>query len=275
MRLLRGIPLALQFLTVMPVKITGPVSPQDISSSSIFFPLVGAFQGLLLSACPLLLLSRFSADTAGAMVVLLYILSNGGFHFDGLSDTFDALSVKSTGNRTSDREKRLKVMKDSTTGSIGVVSLCLALLLKYVLIREIIIYSAYFNAYLILFLMPVLSKWTMVVAMYRAAGARKDGLGMMFLENTKMRHLVLATLVTFVLGFGAFPVTSLSAPGPFLSGLRLFTPFLLSGMAILAFFTRFLTGIFTRTFGGLTGDSFGAVHEISEIIFLVIACLWK
>lgn len=275
MRLLRGIPLALQFLTVMPVKITGPVSPQDISSSSIFFPLVGAFQGLLLSACSLLLISRFSVDTAGAMVVLLYILSNGGFHFDGLSDTFDALSVKSTGNRTSDREKRLKVMKDSTTGSIGVVSLCLALLLKYVLIREIIIYSAYFNAYLILFLMPVLSKWTMVVAMYRAAGARKDGLGMMFLENTKMRHLVLATLVTFVLGFGAFPVTSLSAPGPFLSGLCLFTPFLLSGMAILAFFTRFLTGIFTRTFGGLTGDSFGAVHEISEIIFLVIACLWK
>jgi len=272
---LRAIPLAFQFLTIIPVKTTGPVSPQDISDSSIFFPLVGAFQGFLISACSFIFLSRLSADTAGVMIVLIYILSNGGFHLDGLSDTFDALSVKSTGNRESDREKRLKVMKDSTIGSIGVVSLCLALLLRYVFVREILIYSSYFNAYLILFLMPVLSKWTMVVAMYRAAGARKDGLGIIFLENTKTGRLVLATLVTLVLGFGAFIITSLSGPGTVLSDLFLFALFLLSGMAILALFTKFLSRTFERAFGGLTGDNFGAVHEISEIVFLAIACLWK
>lgn len=251
------------------------MSPQDISDSSIFFPLVGAFQGFLISACSFIFLSRLSADTAGVMIVLIYILSNGGFHLDGLSDTFDALSVKSTGNRESDREKRLKVMKDSTIGSIGVVSLCLALLLRYVFVREILIYSSYFNAYLILFLMPVLSKWTMVVAMYRAAGARKDGLGIIFLENTKTGRLVLATLVTLVLGFGAFIITSLSGLGTVLSDLFLFALFLLSGMAILALFTKFLSRTFERAFGGLTGDNFGAVHEISEIVFLAIACLWK
>ncbi|OPY75903.1 MAG: Cobalamin synthase [Syntrophorhabdus sp. PtaU1.Bin153] len=272
---LRGIPLALQFLTVIPVKITGRVSPQDVSGSSIFFPVVGAFQGLLLSVCSFLLLSRFSADAAGVILVLFYALSNGGFHLDGLSDTFDALSVKSTGNHETDREKRLKAMKDSTTGSIGVVSLCLALLLKYVLVREILIYSSYFNTSLILFLMPVLPKWTMVAAMCRAAGARKEGLGMIFLENTKAGHVVLTTLVTLALGFGAFSVASLTGPGTLLSGLSLFTPFLLSGMAILALFARFLTRIFEKAFGGLTGDNFGAIHEISEIIFLAITCLWK
>ncbi|OPX94553.1 MAG: Cobalamin synthase [Syntrophorhabdus sp. PtaB.Bin006] len=272
---LRAIPLAFQFLTIMPVKTTGPVSPQDISDSSIFFPLVGAFQGLLISACSFIFLSRFSADMAGVIIVLLYILSNGGFHLDGLSDTFDALSVKSTGNRESDREKRLKVMKDSTIGSIGVVSLCLALLLKYAFIREILIYSSYFNAYLILSLMPVLSKWAMVVAMHRTAGARKDGLGRLFVQNTKAYRLILATLSTLTLGFGAFVATSLPGPGTVPSDLLRFALFLLSGMVILAFFTRFLSRTFERAFGGLTGDNFGAVHEISEIVFLAIACLWK
>jgi adenosylcobinamide-GDP ribazoletransferase len=274
-RLLGAIPLAFQFLTIIPVKTTGPVSPQDISDSSIFFSLVGAFQGFLISACAFIFLSRFSADTAGAIIVLLYTLSNGGFHLDGLSDTFDALSVKSTGNREADREKRLKIMKDSTTGSIGVVSMCLTLLLKYVFIRETLIYSSYFNTYLILFLMPVLPKWAMVVTMYHTAGARKDGLGIIFLENTKTGHVVLATLVTLALSFGAFFAASISGSGAVLSDLSLFTPFLLSGMAICAIFARFLTRIFEKTFGGLTGDNFGAIHEISEIIFLAITCLWK
>ena len=68
---------------------------------------------------------------------MILIVSNGGFHLDGLADTFDALSVKSSGDHAADRERRLRVMKDSTTGAIGVIAIVMTMLLKFLFLNNL------------------------------------------------------------------------------------------------------------------------------------------
>ena len=46
-------------------------------------------------------------------------------------------------------------------------------------------------------------------------------------------------------------------------------------MALIYLICLILKYIFTARFGGLTGDNFGAMHEISEILFLTVALLWR
>ena len=128
---------AFQFLTIIPIRTHQHLSLNDVASSAVFFPLVGFFQGLLLAAASFLLLKFLSPPVTSALVIMIYLLTNGGFHQDGLSDTFDALSVKSTGNQAEDRSKRLAIMRDGTSGPVGITAIAVLVLLKYILLKEV------------------------------------------------------------------------------------------------------------------------------------------
>jgi adenosylcobinamide-GDP ribazoletransferase len=272
----RSLVTAFQFLTIIPIKTKCNVSEKEVRDSSAFFPVVGAFQGLTFSLLSYLLLKWFSPEITASFILVAYLLTTGGFHQDGLSDTFDALSVKSSGNKERDRAKRLSVMKDSTIGPIGVAAIVFSLLLKYLLIKTILQLSGYQDKYLILFLMFLFSKWAMVSNMYHAKSARKDGIGKIFLKHTGLKQLMLCTAFLLLFGFGTFYILkSCSIPTLLPWGIGSFTLFFFSAMSMVYFVCLFLKQIFMMRFGGLTGDNFGAIHEISEIVFLMIALLWK
>src|SRR3990172_8336533 len=110
---MRQLLLAFQFLTIVPVTVRGEVSEKDMAGSAAFFPVVGAFQGILAAGAALLFIKLFSPEVTCGIVVLMLTLTNGGFHIDGLADTFDALAVKTSGDRAFDQEKRLSAMKGS------------------------------------------------------------------------------------------------------------------------------------------------------------------
>ena len=271
--------LSFQFLTIIPIKAKWSVSENDIARSAMFFPLAGAFQGLILSLSCLTLNLFFSSSLTGGIIVLIYILLNGGFHLDGLSDTCDALSVKSTGNKAYDREQRLRVMGDSATGAIGATAICLAILLKYLFIKELFVAGRQFNPYFMLFLMPVFSKWAMVLSMRLGKSARPDGLGNIFIQYGKATDLVFSTIFTLFLSFFLYflflIITSQfvnTSPGSHMWALSLFC---FVEIVILYVLCNLLIRWFTSKFGGLTGDSFGAIHEVSEFIFLMIVLLWR
>ena len=197
----RTIATAFQFLTIIPIRTNREVSEKEVYNSVSFFPLIGALQGFFLALLAFLFLKIMSADITAAIVLVFYVLITGGFHQDGLSDTFDALSVPSSGDRERDRAKRLQVMKDSTVGPIGVIAIVLSLLLKYLLIKETLQINNDTEKYFIIFLMPVFSKWAMVTAMYHAKSARKDGIGRTFLEHTGLKQIVFATICSSVSDF--------------------------------------------------------------------------
>jgi adenosylcobinamide-GDP ribazoletransferase len=270
----RTIATAFQFLMIIPVRTNRDVSEKEVHNSTSFFPLIGALQGFLLAFSAFLFLKMISADITAVVLLVLYALITGGFHQDGLSDTFDALSIPSRGDKEGDRSKRLQVMKDSTVGPTGVIVIVLSLLLKYLLIKETLQIDN-FGKYFIIFLMPVFSKWAMVTAMYHAKSARKDGIGRTFLEHADFKKVVLATLVLLLATFGLFYPLRIFLPFSFQWSMGSFTLFIFAEMSFIFFVCLMLKYIFTGRFGGLTGDNFGAIHEISEILFLAVAMLWR
>ncbi len=264
---MKQLALAFQFLTIVPIRVKGTVSGSDLSGSAVFFPLVGAFQGLLAVCAASLLSAIFPAEITCGLVIVVLILSNGGFHLDGLADTFDALAVKSSGNRITDREKRLTVMKDSATGAIGVVAIVVVILLKFLLVKELFAQTSAPVFLPLLFLMPVYSKWAMVPALYHGRPAREDGLGRLFMESTRtgsaFSSFSLLTLISL-----SILLVFLGRPPTKAFELYLLLSILLYVFSLLA--VRFCA----NRFGGLTGDNFGAISEISEILFLMVALIW-
>lgn len=265
---MRELLLAFQFLTIIPIKVKGHISEKEMAQSAAFFPLAGAFQGLLALLSAFLFLKIFSPEITAGLIILILIISNGGFHLDGLADTFDAIAVKSTGDRETDIEKRLSVMKDSTTGAIGVVAIVFVILLKFLFIRNILSNYSIFTGYSIVFLMPIFPKWTMIAAMYHGTPARQDGLGRIFLSNVKINTVVFSSLLVIVLYILTAELHLLKIYGT--SNIIVFV--VLS--ATLYIFSLLAVRFCTKRFNGLTGDNLGAISETSEILFLMVITAW-
>lgn len=285
--------IALQFLTIIPVKVTGDIREHDVAGSSIYFPAVGALQGMIVLFFAMLLIKIFcpgipchtSAEPVSVLVILILIISNKGLHLDGLADTFDALGVVSTGKKSLDKEKRLAAMKDSRVGSMGAISIVFTILIKFVLLNTLFLTGSSIMVYLLLFIMPVLSKWAMVPALYHGTSARKDGIGRIFIDHTTRTHVVISTILAMVLIGAALCVYYVMMRGNLPHPLHGFpgspadltlriVPALLSIFIVLYWLGFVFVKFCKRRFGGITGDSLGAISELSEIVFLLIGVLW-
>jgi adenosylcobinamide-GDP ribazoletransferase len=253
--------LAFQFLTIIPLRVKVDISGKDISRSSAFFPIVGAFQGLLAVCVALMSIRLFPSEIVSGLVILTLIITNGGFHLDGLADTFDAIAVRG------DKEKKLSIMKDGTIGPIGVIAIFFALLLKLLSLNNLS-YLSLFTFYFSLFLMPVLSKWAMVVSMFRGKPAREDGLGKIFINRIGIKEFAASTLIILILLILPQIIFSIYIPNSW----HVFYAVLL---VTTYFFCRLWVNFFNKKFGGLTGDTFGAISEMTEVIFLFMVIVWS
>jgi len=264
---MRSLLFAFQFLTIIPVRIGGTFRNDALAASTVWYVLVGAVQGFALLATDYTMGNLFHPDIVPALILAVLIASTGAFHLDGLADTADALSMKSSGSADKDRERRLAIMKDPAAGPAGVTVIFLVLLLKYLCIRSCanLLPFTYSSA---LVLMPAFAKWSMVAAMAHGRPARPDGLGRIFLERVTMRHFILATLsgcvliTVLVFKWGRFgdidPI--------------LFYPSVGAGVyALTLIWVRFCSS----RFGGMTGDTLGALNEIIELIFLMAVLAWS
>lgn len=158
-------------------------------------------------------------------------------------------------------------MKDSTIGPIGVIGIAFALLLKFLALNDLSRLSP-FIFYSSLLIMPIISKWTMVVSMFHGRPAREDGLGKIFITGTGLKEVVISTMLLLLL---------------FISSQALFIPslsysrflFYLVLLAEMYLFCLICNRFFHEKFGGLTGDTAGAVSEVSEILFLLTVIAWS
>lgn len=251
--------LASQFLTIVPVRDMGEVSPEEMGRTTSAFPLIGFGEGVLLAFFASVLMRFFPAELTSALLVLVMVIMNGGLHIDGLSDTFDALASGG------DREKKLSIMKDSTVGPMGVISIVMVLLLKYTLLSALFFHAPPPAYYATVVSMPVFSRWAMVIAAFHGRSARNDGLGQLFIEHTGGVQLAAAT-VSAVLLTGVICTAVMQFP--------LYIFYLMFAMPLLYGFSFLSVLFFSRTFGGMTGDSFGALNEIAVLLFLIMTIIW-
>jgi adenosylcobinamide-GDP ribazoletransferase len=129
---MRGLILAFGFLTRLPMPELADFKKEELSSSAIWFPLVGLAIGLLLIAAAMLGLSA-NHWLAALLVVLVWTGITGALHLDGAADLADAL-----GAAHRDPERFHAVMKDPHTGSFGVIAIVAILLTKLVAVAWII-----------------------------------------------------------------------------------------------------------------------------------------
>jgi adenosylcobinamide-GDP ribazoletransferase len=121
---LRLILIAVQFLTRIPVPPSVGFAPEWLNQSARHFPAVGLGVGLVAAGVLWATSLLWPLPVAAGLSMVVTLVLTGGFHEDGLADTFDAL-----GGSVS-RARALEIMKDSRIGSYGALALLMVLGLK-------------------------------------------------------------------------------------------------------------------------------------------------
>ncbi len=244
---------ALSFLTIIPIPHWREVSPEEVGHSMGYFPIVGVIIGLILAGLNWLLgLFLPSAVVNGLLIVSLVVIS-GALHLDGFVDTCDGIA----GHKTV--EARWQVMRDSRVGAFGIIGVFLLLLVKYVSLSSV----SESLLMVTLVLMPVVSRWAMVYAVFTYPYARPAGLGKAFKQGASWQGFAIATVITLAVAIG-------------LARLANVTYFYLAGLAIMFgvwVIVVAMAAYLKRKFFGLTGDTYGAINEVAEVGVLIFVCL--
>ena len=230
---------ALRFLTIIPMPGMPPMAEQSIARAIPLFPLAGAVIGALLVGLGLACGVLWDAWVRSVLIVVGWGIVTSGLHLDGLSDTFDAVMSWRT------RERKLEIMKDSRIGAMGALALIAVLALKVTWLH-----AAGDDWARAVWLAPILGRWADTYGIFRFPPARAGGLGREFQAQARRGDFAIATATAAGLAI-------------ILAGPR--------GLLALALVWGVSSGLarwWTRDLGGLTGDTYGALCEIAEVVTL-------
>lgn len=231
--------LMLQFLTRIPINVNLEVDEEDFFKGVIYFPLVGLIIGMFVVSSYYIGL-KLSGKLMGAVfAIVTEIFITGGLHLDGLADAFDGIYSNRPKNQI------LEIMKDSRLGTNGALALFVLLLLKVVLINDLMIP----DVYPILLLMPVFSRLNLVLAFRISKPARKQGMGNLFIGRVKTKQLIIAIIITVIASLIFIRV--------------------IPAIGLLMIFALWYIRHISNRIDGMTGDTLGALCELSELVFLI------
>ncbi|HEV2656561.1 MAG TPA: adenosylcobinamide-GDP ribazoletransferase [Ktedonobacteraceae bacterium] len=238
---------AIRFLSILPIPGSAQLfSTEDEDAAVIigaaYFPFVGLLIALVLLALLLATSQFFPPLVLAAFLVVAQVVLTGGLHMDGLMDSSDGLFGGTS------PERRLEIMRDSRVGSFGVLAGACVLLLKFALFATL---RVHLLAQAVLMVLPA-ARWAMIMTVSLFPSARPTGLGAAFRQTLSPPRLVVAgiTALIVVLVVGH------------LTGLLVLLVGTLAAVAVGAWATRRL--------GGLTGDSYGAIAEVAEVVMLLM-----
>ncbi|MDH6099035.1 adenosylcobinamide-GDP ribazoletransferase [Anabaenopsis sp. FSS-46] len=240
---------SITFYTAIPLPY---VNGLDFRRAAYFAPLVGVMIGGILGLCdtamnylgiPLL--------TRSALVVVIWIAITGGLHLDGAMDTADGLAVANP-------EKRLEVMTDSATGAFGAMAAMAVILLKTTALTDILDHRC-----LLLMAACGWGRWGQQLAIARYPYLKPTGKGAFHKQAIRSYPDLLP---------GLFLLLSLSVLMTLFHSQYLFFALSMSGVGSAI---ALLTGLwFHYQLGGHTGDTYGAVVEWTEALFLCVLTIF-
>jgi adenosylcobinamide-GDP ribazoletransferase len=230
---------AVAFLTRLPVRAN---AKPDLSRAAVFFPLVGLLVGAVAAGTKLLADQALPPLPATVLAVAAAIVVSGALHEDGLADVADALGAHTT------RERRLEILKDPRVGAFGALALILATTLAITTLATLDTE----DAVKALVISHVLSRWAILPVSMALKPAKRGGAGSLL--RVTRPSLLAATVITAVI------VTPLGgAPA----------------LAAAAGVTAACAIVLHTTFGGITGDGYGATAKAAELAALTtLTALW-
>ena len=188
------------------------------------------------------------AALCGVIGCLTWVAVTGGLHLDGVADCGDGLIVEAT------RERRLEIMKDSRLGTFGGTALFFVLAFKIGALAGLAGTAPDFVPLLLGCCLAGCVARCMVFVAMRVPTARPGGLGEALHEGVTARHEAIAL--------------GLAVAVAALNGMR----------GLLALGAAALVGLFLlsaarKRLGGVTGDVFGCLVELTECAVLTVCCI--
>lgn len=231
--------IAFNLLTTLPIRTPVNWNPGDSGRAGVWFPFVGVAIGGLVAAAHAGFGFWLPSLLASVLAVTVWVILTGGLHLDGLGDCCDGLL------HASHPERRLEIMKDSRVGTFGAIGLTLVLALK---ISALVSLPPHRAVYVIL-LAASLGRWFILFAGFQPL-ARTGGMAADFASGLHRSALVYGGLIPLGLAI-ALGVSAI--PGLVVN---------FSAILLILRFSRV-------RIGGVTGDIFGLIVEISELITLI------
>ncbi|MBM3775313.1 MAG: adenosylcobinamide-GDP ribazoletransferase [Acidobacteria bacterium] len=238
--LLNGFLMAVEFLTILPVR----ARPGPLVAAAGYFPLVGALIGLASVAFWNLASPWMPVNLLALLLLLLWTVLNGGLHDDGLADCFDAFPAGR------DREEILRILRDSRIGAFGALSLVFSLLLRWQSLVSI--RADYLPG--ILIASQVLPRLGMIWLAFASGGA-SPGMGSSFADALRPRHYwgASAAAIAVLIPLAGWPA--------------------LWAAAVCAAVIALLRPYFRHKLGGITGDCLGAANQLQEAAILMLGAI--
>lgn len=235
----------IQFLTRIPIVSQSEWSEESFRRSVKFFPMIGGIIGLLLFGFIYIMQQFWGSGLPlhfmSIGVIILEIFITGGLHCDGLMDTVDGVFSGRP------RAQMLEIMKDSRVGAFGAMAFSLLILVKYSLIMDI----EPTLLPLAVLVMPIVGRIAVVVGITFYPYARAHGLGKVFYECSHRQTLLVAGITSLLLVGSLGKIAIISA---------------VLGIAMAIVFCQYVS----KKLGGLTGDVYGAIIELTELVALVV-----
>ena len=255
----RSFLLALGFFTRIPVPSYVGFKEADLNRSVKYFPLVGWIVGLIGVAAFYLAMQVFTHAIAVLISMAATIFATGGFHEDGLADSADGLGGGWG------REQVLTIMQDSRLGTYGVIALFMALMAKY----QLLVAMHADTIVVVLVCAHALSRLSAVWLMAALPYTKSNGKAKPLATEVSRVDLWVANL------FGLLPVLVLliiiqDALGNWRATLS-FVLLLVGAMGAVWWWWR---SLLKRKLGGYTGDTLGAIQQLSEIMFYLTSLAW-
>ena len=241
---------AMRFLTILPLLGAHHLRDEDWGRATAWYPAAGLVLGLILAGLDYCLRWLWPMPVSAVLLLAAWVGLTGALHLDGFVDCCDALLAPVS------RERRLEILRDVHVGAFGVTGAVLLLLVKYAALVTLPD-SARLPA---LILVPVLARWamagTLLVYPYARSG---QGLGRRAKTGAGRWQLLMATATALLV----------SALAGWL-GLG-WVAWLLLGLVFLC--ALLLAQWLRSRLGGLTGDTYGAICEVAEIVGLLAPIL--
>jgi adenosylcobinamide-GDP ribazoletransferase len=236
--------IAFQLMSRIPVPSVITANEQDYGRSVVFYPLVGLVIGALLYGL-LYLFEVIQIENINfllaAIVLSVWVGLTGAIHLDGLADSADAWL-----GGFGDRKRTLEIMKDPYAGPAAIVVLVLMLLIKFSALGYLVV-----NNFLSLLFIPVWARISVMVLFLTTPYVRKQGIATQHMAGLPRKTAWFVIVLVWLASI--FLVKVLAIIGLLIS---------LTGFIL----TRYLM---VKRIGGMTGDTAGALIEISEVLLLV------
>jgi adenosylcobinamide-GDP ribazoletransferase len=233
----------LSFLTILPVGKEYEIN--YIARHMFLFPAAGAIIGLIIGSFAFGLSFIMQGLFVGLITTATLFILTGAHHTDALSDFADGLMAKGS------KDSKRKAMRDPSAGSAGVAALVLYLAGAAIAVSSLTGKGGY-GLFAAILVSEVIAKYVMVLQANRGIAAW-EGIGSPFTQQMKNKvKLAAASAITVPIAY-------------FMGGLG--GLYALGAAVVIAYV---LLRIANRSFGGVSGDVFGASNEITRLSSLII-----